>query len=816
MNRNESLQANQLEKKVWHDLDTLDALASHGLSLFPCRPDKSPVYGRGAEPWGSSAPSQYRTTHALARAEILGWWPGQVELVVVDVDVTKSAPAHQRAFEATCRRAYVETELGAPLFAVTTPSGGWHLGYRATALTAADTANGDWFGPEGKPAGTWGDIRGANGYCCLYDAAALRTCLDTLHAAREVDPDTWRVFRSPSSPSPDAGAGASPSALAELGGHDPIGEICNAPDGSRNNTISRAAASAGRLGFHTVDAVVAAARARCPDEPDTAERTARAQYAWGVAQAVSAKAAGGEGEAARAKAAPDEEAARNQGAGVPGGLGSLRKPWVNKGMAGAKFDRGRLVASKSAVGLRDALDYLMLEARREVRYKQVQFRGPNLDVADAHGIVPATRDGWWTSDNPMTAHVRALIERHCCWAVKDAHGKTVFRPLKWSNAEWGLTLDAILHHKRADSFRQNLEGLESWDDVPRLDQWLSEVFYVAKDEDPELVAWASRVVPLTAVTRTYEPGYKVDETLVLIGPQGAGKSTVFRHLLPEVERAHWFTDGVRFDAPEQKIVEAIKGRVICEFGEAAGLTKADLGRLKTFLTRVDDGSIRLTWRPDPEIMLRMAAFVITTDRADCLPDDASGNRRFASVRLDLDRHCGRVPAEEYMEKWARQIWAEALARYRKGERPNLPRELAEVQAEANERVRSADTALEDAILASFPYGVRRPGLTLEDIAHLTDFTIQRSQKDKGSGIVTFWKPLNSLAKREQHRITDALRAVQCVSGGRWRRTEHKMRLNGTCLAYRWFVDESDEPPDEYATEAQRRRNTYQRGAGSHG
>ena len=64
----------------------------------------------------------------------------------------------------------------------------------------------------------------------------------------------------------------------------------------------------------------------------------------------------------------------------------------------------------------------------------------------------------------------------------------------------------------------------------RVDGWLAEVFDVRPDP---LCQWAARCMFLGAVARTFEPGYALHEMVVLIGPQGSGKSSAVSSLLPQ-------------------------------------------------------------------------------------------------------------------------------------------------------------------------------------------------------------------------------------------------------------------------------------------
>ena len=61
------------------------------------------------------------------------------------------------------------------------------------------------------------------------------------------------------------------------------------------------------------------------------------------------------------------------------------------------------------------------------------------------------------------------------------------------------------------------------------------------------------------------------------------------------------------------LAEALQGRVIVEASELAGLNRAEIEALKAFLTRQDDGGVRLSWRRNPNPMPRRAIIIGTTN-----------------------------------------------------------------------------------------------------------------------------------------------------------------------------------------------------------
>ena len=183
---------------------------------------------------------------------------------------------------------------------------------------------------------------------------------------------------------------------------------------------------------------------------------------------------------------------------------------------------------------------------------------------------------------------------------------------------------------------------------------------------------------------------------MLIGPQGAGKSTALRCLLPP-EHPEWFSDGLRLSADDKVRAEALQGRVIVEAAEMAGSTRAERESLKAFLSRVDDGSVRLAYRRNPELMLRRCVLAGSTNDPFCLPADPSGNRRFVVTRLEATG-AGPAGVRAYLDENREQLWAEALHRYHEEETAWLPQSLTDAQTEANHGAVQVDETLEDALL----------------------------------------------------------------------------------------------------------------------
>ena len=337
-----------------------------------------------------------------------------------------------------------------------------------------------------------------------------------------------------------------------------------------------------------------------------------------------------------------------------------------------KVDAPDVSLSRDAEGLAAALEELGVECRFNVRAMRHEFR---------------ERGGDWREANDRTeARLQEDIAAGFTTGEKNA-------PLRFGRETWARALNALLADREVDPFVEWLESLPTWDREPRLDSWLATVF--ATTPKCPLTAWAARFIFLGPVWRAFQPGTKLDETPVLIGPQGCGKSTALRLALPP-DRAAWFADGLHLAADPKARAEALQGRVIAEAAEMAGSTRAELESLKAFLSRTDDGVVRLAYRRNPETMLRRCCIVGTTNDPHCLPNDPTGNRRFVPVQVAA--RPGAVEAlRRYLDEHRGQLWAEAVVLHRSGVEARLQDHLAEAQADANEGARRRDDLLEDAL-----------------------------------------------------------------------------------------------------------------------
>lgn len=216
--------------------------------------------------------------------------------------------------------------------------------------------------------------------------------------------------------------------------------------------------------------------------------------------------------------------------------------------------------------------------------------------------------------------------------------------------------------------KEYFEGLPEWDGVLRAERVLIDYLGAA---DNEYVRAVTRKTLCAAVDRVFHPGKKFDNMTVLNGAQGIGKSTLIARL-----GGDWYSDSLNIsDMNDKTATEKLQGYWILEIGELAGMKKADIDKVKAFISRQDDkyrASFGRRVTPHP----RQCVFFGTTNSENGYLRDITGNRRFWNVK---------VPGGSDLKPWdltqevVDQIWAEVLCLVKKGEKLYLD---ADVEAMA--------------------------------------------------------------------------------------------------------------------------------------
>ena len=234
-------------------------------------------------------------------------------------------------------------------------------------------------------------------------------------------------------------------------------------------------------------------------------------------------------------------------------------------------------------------------------------------------------------------------------------------------------VQAAARHSSFHPVRAYFDSLV-WDGVPRDDTWL--IVYFHAEDSPYIRAIGPRYL-ISAVARIYEPGCKVDHTIVLEGPQGKQKSEGLRTL---AVNDVWFTDRLSHVSSKDAAQE-MAGVLIIEIAEMDALTRATASAMKSFLTRRRD-RYRPTYGKHTVNLPRQCVFAGTINPpAEGYLKDSTGARRLWPVA------CRGMVDLAGLEVARDQLWAEAVHRFKAGAKWHLETPELEALASAEQEAR---------------------------------------------------------------------------------------------------------------------------------
>ena len=302
---------------------------------------------------------------------------------------------------------------------------------------------------------------------------------------------------------------------------------------------------------------------------------------------------------------------------------------------------------KKTMELKNNLHNITLIMENDAKLKSIVFN-QLADGMEIKGTVPWKHQGkfWRDADDAQ------LI----CY-VDENYGN-------FSARNYDIAVTKVVDDRSYHPIRDFFSSLPEWDGVERVDTLL--VDYLGAEDTPYVRA-VTRKELCAAYIRVHNPGIKFDTMIVLNGDQGIGKSTLIAKLGGE-----WYSDSLNLsDMNDKTAAEKLQGYWIMEIGELAGMKKADLDKVKAFISRQDDkyrASFGRRVTPHP----RQCVFFGTTNSQNGYLRDITGNRRYWNVKVPGN---GKYKPWDLDEDTVKQIWAEVMVLAKEGEKLYLSADL---------------------------------------------------------------------------------------------------------------------------------------------
>lgn len=211
-------------------------------------------------------------------------------------------------------------------------------------------------------------------------------------------------------------------------------------------------------------------------------------------------------------------------------------------------------------------------------------------------------------------------------------------------------VDALAKRNSRSPYLDWVRSLE-WDGEERLDSWPIRLWGTS---DSEYVREIASKFLISACARLEKPGTKLDWMLIVVGPQGTGKTS-----MPSI--LFGGQNLTLYGEHSDKDLHLLMHSSLCVgFDELDSFGKRESSNLKAMITRNED-AFRPPYGASVEVFPRRFTLYGCGNRYEFLQHDPSGYRRYAVIETPklLD-----FPG---LERERAQLWAEAWSRYSEGD-----------------------------------------------------------------------------------------------------------------------------------------------------
>tara|TARA_R100001460_G_scaffold24587_2_gene49377 strand:- start:195 stop:2318 length:2124 start_codon:yes stop_codon:yes gene_type:complete len=231
--------------------------------------------------------------------------------------------------------------------------------------------------------------------------------------------------------------------------------------------------------------------------------------------------------------------------------------------------------------------------------------------------------------------------------------------LKGIKVSKDLAYDIVVQAARENEYdpvKEYLQHVSNTEELTYIDQ-LATTYLRPEDKDiaPTIYDKMLKCTLIAAVARVFEPGCKFDNCCVIVGKQGARKSTFWSTL-----GGAFFSDALK-DISNKDSLMVLHRSWIMEYSELDFLTtRKQAGEVKAFLSQATD-IFRVPYGKSTEVFKRRGIIVGTSNKTDGLLMDDSGNRRFWICQTTRD-NTNQIDCDGLLRE-KDSIWASAVSAY---------------------------------------------------------------------------------------------------------------------------------------------------------
>lgn len=287
------------------------------------------------------------------------------------------------------------------------------------------------------------------------------------------------------------------------------------------------------------------------------------------------------------------------------------------------------------------------------------------------------------------------------------------RDKNFSSVGKELMRDACLLVASRRRYDSGIEWLSAqvWDGVPRVERFMHTHFGA---EDSEYTRSVGRYMWTGMAGRLFKPGCQLDMVIALQSKQGTKKSTGLAALVPDPD---YFTDGLSLHEDNDNFKRMLRGKVVVEIAEMAGMSKADVDLVKRVITRKAEKWVE-KYQTSETVFYRRCMLFTSTNNQEFLPPDETGHRRWLPIVItEINRDLIEADRAQLWAEGA-AIWKETGIAYAEAERLAAPRH------KAHEMTDVWETRINEWLMVVPPAGGSAPYLRALTLAEILEGAIK--------------------------------------------------------------------------------------------